>query len=66
MFFKTFGDKNMWTIDKIVKPSGEELILCGLRQFCEDNNLRYNTVLKYVNKGKILRTHIKDTSFFLF
>ena len=47
---------------EIITPT-ETFTITGLRNFCRDRGLLFDTVRKYVNKGIIKRTSSKDTSF---
>lgn len=47
---------------KIITPE-ETFIVRGLRTFCRESGLKFDTVRKYVNKGVIERKSKKDTSF---
>jgi hypothetical protein len=49
---------------KIIKETGEIVFIKCLKSFCRKHDLIWNTVKDNVNKGKIVRRGIKDTSFF--
>ena len=49
---------------RLIKPDGSYFDLHSIKQWCIDNDFVYNTVLRYVGKGKIQRSSPKDTSFF--
>jgi hypothetical protein len=51
---------------KIVTSSNEEFIICGgLKEFCKEQNLTYDTVRQWINKGVVRITNSKDNSLYL-
>ena len=48
---------------KIIKDTGEIEIITGLKSYCREHGLIWNTVKANVGKGKIVKTSVKDTSF---
>lgn len=61
------GDKNPASKKfQLIFADGTTIEFIGLKNFCKVNNYSYNLLFNWINKGKIIKTNKKDTSFYTF